>query len=87
MDVLAFTTMSVDENAQKKAKIQRRAAISRLTRLGNVLALLQENNGPANELSDYLVKVKQAFDKIVLKHEEYTSLIVSAEDFERNNSG
>ena len=82
VDVLAFTSMSVDEYALKTGKIQRRAAKSTLTRLGNVLALLQENNRPANELSDYLVKVKQAFDKIVLKHEEYTSLIVSDEDFE-----
>ena len=82
MDVLAFTSMSVDENAQKTARIQRRAAKSTLTRLGKVLALLQENNRPANQVSDYLVKVKQAFDKIVLKHEEYTSLIVSDEDFE-----
>ena len=82
MDVLAFTSMSVDENAQKTAKIQRRAAKSTLTRLGKVLALLKENNRPASEVSDYLVKVKQAFDKIVLKHGEYTSLIVSDEDFE-----
>ena len=82
MHVLAFTSTSVGENAQKTAKIKRRAAKSMLTRLGEVLALLQENNRPANEVSDYLVKVKQAFDKIVLKHGEYTSLIVSDEDFE-----
>ena len=82
MDVLAFTSTGVDENAQKTAKIQRRAAKSMLTRLGKVLALLQENNRPAEEVSDYLVNVKQAFDKIVLKHEEYTSLIVSDKDFE-----
>ena len=75
--------MSVDESAQKTAKIQRRAAKSALTRLGKVLALLQENNRPANELiSDNRVKVRQAFDKIVVKHEENTSLIVSDEDFE-----
>ena len=81
VDVLAFTSMSVDENALKTAKIKRRAAKSTLTRLGKVLALLQENNRPVNKLSDYLVKVKQAFVKIVLKHEEYTSSIVSDEDF------
>ena len=82
MDVLAFTSMSVDENAQKTAKIQRRAAKSTLTRLGEVFVLLQENKRPANEVSDYLVKVKLSFDKIVLKHEAYKSLIVSDEDFQ-----
>ena len=70
-----------DEDALKSAKIQRRCAKASLTRLGKALAVLEENERPASEVSEALVKVKQAFDNVVSKHETYTNLIEDEEEF------
>ena len=74
--------MSTADEALKTAKIQRRTAKATLTRLGKALVILQEQKRPVDEVSNYLVKVKQAFDNVVLKHDEYANLIVEDEDFE-----
>ncbi len=74
--------MSVTEEALKTAKIQRRSAKATLTRLGKALIVLQEQRRTANEVRDHLARVKQAFENVVLKHEEYTNLIIEDEDFQ-----
>ena len=75
--------MSVNtDEALKTAKIQRRAAKASLTRLGNALKHLCENERPADEVRDYLTKVNHAFDNVVEKHEIYANLIVDDEQFE-----
>lgn len=74
--------MSTADEALKTAKIQRRTAKATLTRLGKALVILQEQKRPVDEVSNYLVKVKQAFDNVVMKHDEYANLIVEDEDFE-----
>lgn len=73
--------MSDVEEALKVAKIQRRTAKATLTRLRKAFAVLQDQKRPIDEVSNYLVKVKQAFD-VVLKHDEYAKLIVEDKDFE-----
>ena len=75
--------MSVNtDEAVKTAKIQRRAAKASLTRLGNALKHLCENERPAGEVRDYLTKVNHAFDNVVEKHEIYANLIVDDKQFE-----
>ena len=78
--------MSVTEEALKTAKIQRRSAKATLTRLGKALIVLQEQRRTANEVRDHLARVKQAFENVVLKHEEYTNLIIEDEDRKTNIS-
>lgn len=46
-----------------------------LDAFGKRMELLQESNRPANEVSEHLSKVKQAFDILAAKHVEYTKLI------------
>ena len=46
------------------------------------MIVLQEQRRTANEVRDHLVRVKQAFENVVLKHEEYTNLIIEDEDFQ-----
>lgn len=75
--------MSEENEALKNAKIQRRAAKASLTRLGKALTHLCESKRPANEVSEYLVKVKNAFENVVLKHEIYANLIVEDKLFEK----
>ena len=74
--------MSHTEEALKAAKTQRRTAKATLTRLGKALIVLQEQKRPIDEVSNYLGKVKQAFDSVVVKHDEYAKLIVEDKDFE-----
>jgi hypothetical protein len=75
--------MSESSEALKAAKIQRRSAKAALTRLGKALNHLCENERPAEEVSDYLIKVEQAFDNVVSKHELYANLIDQDEQFEQ----
>ncbi len=74
--------MSDEDEALKAAKIQRRAAKASLTRLGKALNHLCESKRPASEVSEYLIKVKNAFENVVSKHEAYANLIVDDELFE-----
>ena len=75
--------MSDEAEAKKAAKLQRRAAKASLTRLGKVAKHLCENKRPASEVSEYLVKVKTAFENVVSKHEIYANLIVDDKLFEQ----
>ena len=78
--------MSEREEALRAAKIQRRAAKASLTRLGKALNHLCESKRPANEVSEYLVKVKDAFENVVSKHETYANLIVDDDLFENEEN-
>ncbi|XP_028413778.1 uncharacterized protein LOC114536622 [Dendronephthya gigantea] len=73
--------MSDEDETLKAAKLQRRAAKASLTRLGKALIHLCESKRPANEVSEYLVKIKDAFENVVSKHETYANLIVDDEAF------
>ncbi|CAB4024538.1 Hypothetical predicted protein [Paramuricea clavata] len=75
--------MSESSEALKAAKIQRRSAKAALTRLGKALNHLCENERPAEEVGNYLIKVEQAFDNVVSKHELYAILIDQDEQFEQ----
>ena len=74
--------MSYAEEARKTAKNQRRAAKASLTRLGKALEHVIDQKRPANEVSDYLVKVKDAFDNVVVKHELYANMLDDDEQSE-----
>ena len=76
------TSKNMSDEALKAAKIQRRAAKVSLTRLVKALTHLCESKRPANEVSKYLVKVKDAFENVVSKHETYANLIVNDDLFE-----
>ena len=75
--------MSDEDEALKAVKLQRRAAKASLTRLGKAAKHLCENKRPASEVSEYLVKVKTAFENTVSKHEIYANLIVDDTLFEQ----
>ena len=78
--------MSDEDEALKAAKIQRRSAKASLTRLGKALVQLCDNKRPVNEVSEYLVKVKEAFENVVSKHETYANLIVDDKEFEKEEN-
>ena len=47
------------------------------------MTILREKERPVDEVRDYLVKVTQAFNNVVLKHESYANLIEEDELFEQ----
>ena len=75
--------MTETSEALKAVKIQRRSAKASLTRLGNALNILYEKERQVDEVRDYLVKVTQAFNNVVVKHESYANLIEEDELFEQ----
>ena len=78
--------MSDEDEALKTAKIQRRSAKASLTRLGKALSQLCDHKRPVNEVSEYIVKVKEAFENVVSKHETYADLIVDDKEFEKEEN-
>ena len=78
--------MSDEDEALKAAKIQRRSAKASLTRLGRALVQLCDNKRPVNEVSEYLVKVKEALENVVSKYETYANLIVDDKEFEKEEN-
>jgi hypothetical protein len=66
-----------------KAKIGRRTAKAALTRIGKTLEYEIEHKRPQNEVRNSLLKINKAFDSLVLKHEEFTSLITDDNEFEK----
>ena len=55
----------------KQAKLQRRIAKASLTRSGNWLQNLIEDERAGPEVSDAWDKVKEAFQNLVVKHEMF----------------
>ena len=68
--------MSDEDEALKNAKLQHRATKASLMRLGKAAKDLCKNKRPASEVSEYLVKVKTAFENVASKHEIYDNLIL-----------
>ena len=66
-----------------KAKIGRRTAKAALTRIGNTVEYEIDNKRPENEVRNSLLKLNNAFDTLVLKHEVLTSLITDDDEFEK----
>lgn len=61
--------------------MNRRTAKASLTLLRKAVIVLQKKK-PIEEMSNYLVEVKQALYRVVVKHDEYPKLIVEHKDFE-----
>ena len=67
----------------KTAKIGRRTAKAGLTRQGRTLEYLVSNKRPTDEVRDALLKVTNAFESLVLKHEAFASLITDDTEFQK----
>ena len=67
----------------KTAKIGRRTAKAGLTRQGRTLEHLVSNKRPTDEVRDALLKVTNAFESLVLKHEAFASLITDDTEFQK----
>ena len=68
--------------ALKNAKLDRRTAKSALTRCKKTLSKQIEIKRPGPEVRDALTKLQNAFDDLVVKHENYSKLIEDDEEFE-----
>ena len=63
------------EDELKGAKKTRRNAKSTFTRCGNWLTNIVEVKRPESEVRDALSKVEEAYNDLVVKHENYTTLM------------
>ena len=59
---------------------------SALTRCGRALTHLVEHKRPASEVKDGLIKVNNAFENLVTKHELYTNLLIDDKEFNKEES-
>ncbi|KAJ8022200.1 hypothetical protein HOLleu_39614 [Holothuria leucospilota] len=64
-------------------KLQRRTAKGKLTRTQNAVQFLLKGKRPSSEVKDSFIECKQAFEDVCKKHEEYTSVIVQDEEFDK----
>ena len=78
--------MTEEAENVKPAKINRRAAKAALTRCGRALAHLVEHKRSASEVRDSLIKVNNAYENLVTKHELYTNLLTDDEEFNKEES-
>ena len=74
------------EDELKAAKKARRNEKSTFTRSGNWLTNIVDVKRPESEVRDALSKVEEAYNDLVVKHENYTTLIDDDEDFEEAES-
>ena len=65
----------------QKAKVSRRTAKASLTRAGKALQSMMESKRPASEVRESFVKVQEAYEKLIVKHEDVTQLIEADEEF------
>ena len=70
------------EDKLKAAKKTRRNAKSSFTRCGNWLTNIVDVKRPESEVRDALSKVEEAYNDLVVKHENYTTLLDDDEEFE-----
>ena len=70
------------EDELKGAKKTQRNAKSTFTRCGNWLTNIVEVKRPESEVRDALSKVKEAYNDLIVKHENYTTLIDDDGKFE-----
>lgn len=66
-----------------EAKRKRRTAKAALTRRGNTLRKKLKEGRPEDEIIEAFHDMKAAFENLVVKHEEYTQLILDDEAFEQ----
>ena len=76
----------VEDGAMKQAKINRRTAKAALTRAGKSLTHLINGERPQEEVSQSLLVYRQAYENLVSKHDEYSSLIENDEEFAEQES-
>ena len=67
--------------AIKEAKLKRRTAKAALTRIGKALNQKIDGSRPAEEIAESLENLRQVFDGLVLKHEDYAGRIEDEETF------
>ena len=67
--------------ALKEAKKKRRFAKSSVTRAGNGLDYLLQNNRPKPEVEQSLANLEALYKKLIEKHEEYIELVDTDEEF------
>ena len=65
----------------QKAKVSRRTAKASLTRAGKALRSMVESKRPASEVRESFVKMQEAYEKLIVKHEDVTQLIETDEEF------
>ena len=65
----------------KEAKKKRRCAKSSVTRAGNGLDYLLQNNRPNPEVEESLANLEALYKKLIEKHEEYIEFVDSDEEF------
>ena len=65
----------------QKAKASRRTAKVSLTRAGKALRSMVESKRPASEVRESFVKMQEAYEKLIVKHEDVTQLIETDEEF------
>ena len=70
----------------KEAKIKRRNAKAALTRAGKSLHYLIESKRTRQEVRDFLSKVQEAYEALVVKHEEFTQLIEDDNEFDEQEA-
>ncbi|CAB3987123.1 Hypothetical predicted protein, partial [Paramuricea clavata] len=71
-----------EAKALSEAKLRRRTAKAALTRISKTLRIKLQNDRPPGEITEALQKVKQAYNDLVVKHEEYAQNIENDEEFE-----
>ena len=79
-------TAVTEDGGLKQAKINRRTAKAALTRAGKALTHLINGKRPQEEVSQSLLVYRQAYENLVLKHDEFTSLIENDEEFAEQES-
>ena len=59
----------------RKTNVSHRTAKASLTRAGKSLRSMMESKRPAPEVRESFVKLQNAYEKLVVKHEDVTQLI------------
>ena len=77
----AASAAGTEDPTVKTAKVSRRTAKAALTRSGKALNHLIVGERPREEVSESLLLYKKAFENLVSKHEDFTSLIDNDEEF------
>ena len=67
----------------QKAKVSRRTAKASLTRAGKALCSMVESKRPASEVRESFIKMQEAYQRLIVKHEDVTQLIETDEEFEK----
>ena len=72
----------MNEATIKQAKTDRRTAKSAFTRVGKALVHAVEQNRPPNKVRQAVIKLQEAYENLVTKHEDYVKHIEDDEAYE-----